>query len=127
MEDMLKFDDVELYYDLGLIHGEAGDEEKAVDIMREVLERDPDHASALNYVGYTWADKGVRLEEAEGQAGPRSWLRTKAVVTNAAKAAPGSPTPRPSRARQLIQLFVELDLSCCRSCSDSTCCSRQCS
>jgi tetratricopeptide (TPR) repeat protein len=47
------------------MHGEAGDEEKALAVMNEVLERDPDHASALNYVGYTWAEQGERLDEAE--------------------------------------------------------------
>jgi tetratricopeptide (TPR) repeat protein len=58
-------DDPDLYYDLGLIYGEAGDEERVLEIMHQVLERDPNHANALNYIGYTWADKGVRLDEAE--------------------------------------------------------------
>ena len=33
--------------------------------MSRTLQADPDHASALNYIGYTWAEKGIRLDEAE--------------------------------------------------------------
>ena len=33
--------------------------------MHEVLELNPDHAGALNYIGYSWAEKGIRLQEAE--------------------------------------------------------------
>ncbi len=59
-------DDADLVYDLGLIYSNAGDEERAMALMLEVLELDSDHASALNFVGYTWADHGVRLDDAEG-------------------------------------------------------------
>ncbi len=38
-------------------------EEAAVDFKR-VLEINPDHADALNYLGYTWVDRGENLEEA---------------------------------------------------------------
>ncbi|MGA2739440.1 MAG: tetratricopeptide repeat protein [Bryobacteraceae bacterium] len=33
--------------------------------FRKVLELDPDYASALNYLGYMLADRGVRLDEAQ--------------------------------------------------------------
>jgi tetratricopeptide (TPR) repeat protein len=33
--------------------------------FRKVLELNPDNASALNYLGYMFADRGVRLEEAQ--------------------------------------------------------------
>jgi tetratricopeptide (TPR) repeat protein len=33
--------------------------------FRKVLELNPDNASALNYLGYTFADRGIRLEEAQ--------------------------------------------------------------
>ena len=32
--------------------------------MRKVLEFDPDHADALNYIGYTYAEQGIKLDEA---------------------------------------------------------------
>ncbi len=58
-------DDAELYYDLGVIYGNAGQDTDAIAQMVLVLDRDADHASALNYVGYSWAESGERLEEAE--------------------------------------------------------------
>ena len=33
--------------------------------MRKVVELDPKHANALNYLGYTYADLGTNLDEAE--------------------------------------------------------------
>lgn len=32
--------------------------------MREVISLNPEHANALNYLGYTFADKGIHLDEA---------------------------------------------------------------
>ena len=58
-------DDVELIYDLGVIHGEAREMERSLELMNEVLVREPDHSRALNYVGYSWAERGERLDEAE--------------------------------------------------------------
>jgi tetratricopeptide (TPR) repeat protein len=57
--------DPDLKYDLGVLYDEAGDQEQALEWMEKTLEKDPDHASALNYIGYTWAVQGVRLDEAE--------------------------------------------------------------
>jgi tetratricopeptide (TPR) repeat protein len=58
-------EDAELLYHIGVIHGEAKNVDEAIGTMKRVLEKDPDHAGALNYVGYTWAERGVNLEEAE--------------------------------------------------------------
>ncbi len=58
-------DDEEVVYNLGVVHGEIGDVEKALGYMRRVLEKNPDHAGALNYIGYTWAEQGTKLDEAE--------------------------------------------------------------
>jgi tetratricopeptide (TPR) repeat protein len=33
--------------------------------MRKAIELNPKNAAALNYLGYTWAEMGERLEEAE--------------------------------------------------------------
>jgi Flp pilus assembly protein TadD len=32
--------------------------------LKEVLRLQPDHADALNYLGYSYADRGIRLQEA---------------------------------------------------------------
>jgi tetratricopeptide (TPR) repeat protein len=58
-------DDVELLYSLGVVYGEAGRIEDSLRIMHQVVERNRDHAGALNYIGYTWAEQGENLEQAE--------------------------------------------------------------
>lgn len=57
--------DADVLYNLGLLHGESGDSERALQVMHRAIESDPDHADALNYIGYTWAERGERLDEAE--------------------------------------------------------------
>ena len=44
---------------------DEGDEPKALNLMTAVTERFPEHAGALNFVGYALAEKGERLDEAE--------------------------------------------------------------
>lgn len=34
--------------------------------MREAIRLNPKHAEALNYLGYTYAERGINLDEAEG-------------------------------------------------------------
>jgi tetratricopeptide (TPR) repeat protein len=58
-------DDPEVLYNLGVIYGEAGRSGQAIEYMETVLSIDPKHAGALNYIGYTWAEQGIRLDEAE--------------------------------------------------------------
>jgi len=57
--------DEELLYNLGVVHGEAGRTEESLRYMNDVLARNPDHPGALNYVGYTLAEQGRDLDEAE--------------------------------------------------------------
>jgi Flp pilus assembly protein TadD len=54
-----------LLYALGAAYDRAGRGEEAVAQMRALLALEPDHAEALNFVGFTWAEQGVRLDEAE--------------------------------------------------------------
>lgn len=58
-------DDTEVHYQLGVQYGSVGDVDRALEHMQKVLEADPDNANALNYVGYSWAERGENLEEAE--------------------------------------------------------------
>jgi len=58
-------DDDDLLFNLGVVYGEAKRTEEAIGFMQRALARNPDNASALNYIGYTWAERGVRLDEAE--------------------------------------------------------------
>ena len=67
LEEMLDEspEDAEVLYNIGVIHGEAKNVDEAIRYMRIVLGLNPDHASALNYVGYTFAERGENLDEAE--------------------------------------------------------------
>jgi len=57
--------DTEVYYQLGIHYGARSRVEEALEYMQRVLEADPNNANALNYVGYTWAERGENLEESE--------------------------------------------------------------
>ena len=49
---------------LGSAYERSGQRDKAVEEFRRVLKVEPDFHAALNYLGYTFADQGVNLEEA---------------------------------------------------------------
>jgi tetratricopeptide (TPR) repeat protein len=55
---------VDLIFRLGVILDKKGDKAGCIQQMRSILEIEPDHAEALNYIGYTYAEQGVRLDEA---------------------------------------------------------------
>jgi len=57
--------DEEILYQLGVYHGVQKNPDEALRYMQLVLEQNPDNAQALNYVGYTWAERGEHLDEAE--------------------------------------------------------------
>jgi tetratricopeptide (TPR) repeat protein len=58
-------EDDELLYNLGVVYGEAKHTGEAIEYMERAIERNPNNASALNYVGYTWAEQGSNLDQAE--------------------------------------------------------------
>jgi tetratricopeptide (TPR) repeat protein len=49
---------------LGAAYERSGQRDKAIAEFRRVLKIDPDFHAALNYLGYTFAEAGVNLEEA---------------------------------------------------------------
>lgn len=53
-----------LVFALAAARERAGDHEGAVALMQALLRADPENASALNFIGYVWADRGQRLDEA---------------------------------------------------------------
>ena len=57
--------DETLWFSLGEVYEKTGKTEDLYRSMKTVLEINPDNANALNYLGYTYAEKGIRLEEAE--------------------------------------------------------------
>ena len=57
-------DNERLLYKYGLFLDQAGDKKRAMMIMQKVISLQPEHAAALNYVGYTWAEHRQHLDKA---------------------------------------------------------------
>lgn len=50
-------EDEQVLYEYGLFLDYRGEQDAALEIMERIIAMDSEHAGALNYVGYTWADK----------------------------------------------------------------------
>lgn len=57
-------DNLQLLFENALVLDKNGLSEQALIMMERVLDLQPEHAEALNYIGYTWADKNIHLEKA---------------------------------------------------------------
>ncbi len=57
--------DQALLYALAVAQERTSDPEAAVAQMKALLVLNPEHAEAMNFVGYSYAEKGVKLDEAE--------------------------------------------------------------
>ena len=55
----------ELHYRLGVIFGKLKQTEKSIRQMEVVINIDPRHADALNYIGYTYAEENRHLDKAQ--------------------------------------------------------------
>ncbi|MDH4320473.1 MAG: tetratricopeptide repeat protein [Desulfobulbaceae bacterium] len=56
--------DAMLHYEYALFLDRTGSVDEALAAMQKVLAIDPHNPYALNYIGYTWADRGENLAEA---------------------------------------------------------------
>jgi len=54
-----------IHFRLGVVYDKWGRKEACIAAMKEVIRLNPEHANALNYLGYTYADLGRNLDEAE--------------------------------------------------------------
>lgn len=52
------------YFRLGAVYERNGDYDQSETAFKKCLEMLPEYADALNYLGYMWADRGVKLNEA---------------------------------------------------------------
>lgn len=53
-----------LLFRKGIVLDRMDRKNEALEVMKKILTMDKDHAGALNYVGYTYADQGIHLDEA---------------------------------------------------------------
>ncbi|MFP5245861.1 MAG: tetratricopeptide repeat protein, partial [Thermoanaerobaculia bacterium] len=60
-----KPDELDLQFQLGSVLERAGDRKAAEAVFQKVLEKNPEHAPSLNYLGYMWAENNVNLERAQ--------------------------------------------------------------
>jgi len=56
--------ELDLQFELGSAYERSGDKKAAERIFLEILDKHPDHAATLNYLGYMWAESGVNLDRA---------------------------------------------------------------
>mgnify|MGYP001323378769 CR=1 FL=1 len=57
--------DAELRFSYAVALHQTGDIDGFTEEIKTVLELDPNHAPALNYMGYEWAQRGENLDRAE--------------------------------------------------------------
>lgn len=55
----------DLFLDLALLLDEMGRTQEALETAQKILDRDPEDPLALNFIGYTYAEMGIKLDEAE--------------------------------------------------------------
>lgn len=58
-------DNTKIHFRLGVVYDKWERKDQSIQSMKEVIRLDPKHANALNYLGYTYADLGRSLDEAE--------------------------------------------------------------
>jgi len=55
----------QVYYHLGMIQDKMNLKPDMITSMKKVIELEPEHSQALNYLAYSWAEQGEQLEKAE--------------------------------------------------------------
>jgi tetratricopeptide (TPR) repeat protein len=56
--------DQQILFESAILLDKKGRQEEAIARMEQILEQYPDHPEALNYIGYTWADRNINLDKA---------------------------------------------------------------
>ncbi|MEA1922854.1 MAG: tetratricopeptide repeat protein [Pseudomonadota bacterium] len=58
-------DDYKLRFALGVVYNDLGRAADSVAVMQALLKENPDDATVLNFIGYTYVEQGVQLEDAK--------------------------------------------------------------
>jgi tetratricopeptide (TPR) repeat protein len=61
-------DNSAVFYYLGMLHDRLNMKPQMFESMKKVIEIEPDHAQAMNYIAYSWAEAGENLDKAETYA-----------------------------------------------------------
>ncbi len=56
--------DEDFYFQWGAVAEQAGNLDRAAELMKKAIEINPNTPEPYNYLGYMWVDKGLKLEEA---------------------------------------------------------------
>lgn len=59
-----KPEDLDLQFELGSAYERSGDHASAERAFLQILQKNPQHAATLNYLGYMWADSNTNLDRA---------------------------------------------------------------
>ena len=62
--DIAKLEDDVFYFTLGVYYDKLGDRKKSLEIIKKAIVVNPNNATALNYIGYSYAERGEKLDEA---------------------------------------------------------------
>jgi tetratricopeptide (TPR) repeat protein len=58
----------QVFYHLGMLHDKMNRKSDMMASMTKVIDIEPDHSQALNYLAYSWAEAGEHLDKAESYA-----------------------------------------------------------
>ena len=58
-------ENADMLFRSGIVQDKWGNKDQSIRIMQQVIELEPENATALNYLGYTYADLGIKLNVAE--------------------------------------------------------------
>lgn len=58
--------DESVAYSLGVSYYHGGRVSEAISVMEDIIEKNPENFDAMNFVGYTYAERGEKLDYAEG-------------------------------------------------------------
>jgi tetratricopeptide (TPR) repeat protein len=58
-------EDERVRYYLGSLYDRQGKADRGIEQMEAILKFNPKNVDAMNYIGYTWTQKGIRLDDAE--------------------------------------------------------------
>ncbi|MCX7943586.1 MAG: tetratricopeptide repeat protein [Deltaproteobacteria bacterium] len=63
--DILVDEKIRILYEIGMMYEKSSKINDAIEIMKTILKLNPDNPEALNFIGYTYIDNNINLEQAK--------------------------------------------------------------